>query len=329
MINGDIFMKKTLFSLMIVFFAICLNDTSAVQEGVPERGLQIAPAKLTLDLEPGEIKEFDVNVKNYDKKLTHKVVVGIEDFYVTDGSAKAQFFVPEADHELIAYDVIDWIEVEKEFELKPGEAKNVKVQVTVPKNTPTGGYYGVVFFKTSESQDNTVDGDSASIDVNYRVGMLLINAVHGDAPIVIDGSVEEFNVTEKIFWQSPVTIFATLRSEGNIHYEASGQMEIKKFGKKNKIIMIEPEVMFPSRSKTFTKQTEFGMWDFGVYGATLDMQSEDGTVIFQDNIQTFFIIPWKGLAVVLSGVIGLIIIGKLFKKYVHIGTNPVKRNNKK
>ena len=312
----NIFRRRVLFMGLIIFISF-LNGAHASQDGVPERGLQIAPAKLILDFKPGEVKEVVVNVKNYDKNLTHEVIIGIEDFYVTDGSAKAQFFVPDAEHELVAYDVIDWIEVEKGFELKPGESKDVKMRISVPKDTPTGGYYGVVFFKTSESKNEAIEGKQVSVDVNYRVGMLLINAVRGDAPIVIDGSVEDFSVTKKIFWQSPVTVFAKLRSEGNIHYKASGQIEIKKFGKRNRIIMIEPEVMFPNRSKTFTKKTEFGTWDFGRYTANLTMWSEDKSVNFEDQVE-FYVIPKKGLIIIGEGLALLLVLIVVFKKYIHI-----------
>jgi hypothetical protein len=279
------------------------NKCEAESVGVPVKGIQISPAKITLDFKPGDEKTIVVNVKNYDKDVSHKVVTSIEDFYVTNESVKAQFFIPDNNHKLKAYDVIDWIEVEKEFVLEPNESKNVKIKIDVPSNTATGGYYGVIFFQTSEKEsDNNNDKETPNINVSYRVGMLLINAVQGVEEIKIEGNVEKFEAIKKFFWKGPVEVVAKLHSSGNIHYEASGDIEIKKNGKKFAILKVEDSVMYPNRSRIITERKDISMLSGGIYTATLNMKSDDGSVIFKSETPMFFVIPWQ-VIVLIGGIV--------------------------
>ena len=308
---------------MVGLFFMYLWNISAVgasEKGVPESGIQISPSKVILNSEPGEVKEVIINVKNYDKKIVHNVSVSVEDFYVINESSKAQFFIPDEKHKLVAYDVIEWIDVEKGFILEPNEAKDVKVKMNVPTGTATGGYYGVIFFKTSERQEAEASEEpGAAIDVNYRVGTLLINAVHGDEPVKIEGRVEDFRSAKKIFWSSPIELFADLYSSGNIHYRADGKMKVEKFGKKFATLDVGSEVMYPNRSRRFKETIEMGLFDFGIYTAVLDMESEDDTVKFKSSSKSFYVIPWKGLLIIFGGLTVLGILKRSIKKYVHIG----------
>jgi hypothetical protein len=91
--------------------------------------------------------------------------------------------------------------------------------------------------------------------------------------------------------------------------------------------MIEPEVMFPNRSKTFTKKTEFDTWDFGKYTANLTMWSEDKSINFEDHVE-FYIIPRRGLLILGGGLVVSLVLLIVFKKYIHIelGTKKRKKN---
>lgn len=320
--------RRTFFVGVFFILTNCNIIANEIATGVPDRGIQISPSKITLDSHPGDVKEFVINVKNYDKKITHKVTVEIEDFYVTNESAKAQFFIPNNEHKLKAYDVIDWIEIEKNFILRPEQSRNVKVKVTIPEYTATGGYYGAIFFQTSEAKmvDKKDEETKSSINVNYRVGMLLINAVYGSNPVNIDGKINSFGATKKIFWDSPMEIFANLYSTGNVHYKAGGRMEIKKFGKKFAVVDVGSAVMYPNRSRIFKEIIQTDLWDFGVYKASLDMQSEDGSVTFKKNSQIFYVIPWKTICMIIGSILFLVISTKVFRRKFTIINNKKIRN---
>lgn len=295
--------------LLVVF-----SWSSVQAESTPETGVQISPIRFDLQMKEGEQKNEEIVVHNF-SDVPHDVEVQVEDFFVSNDSQQANFFVPDKNHPLKAYDVIDWIDVPEDFTLAPGETKRLTIVVNVPKNQPTNGYYGSIFFKTKANnvaENDNIDG--VKLDVNYRVGVLMTIAVQGDEKMKIDGSVEDFGVSKKIFWESPIIIFAKLKSDGNVHYKAGGKVEIRKFGKRFAVIKIDNRIMYPGRERTFREQVIFDMWDYGIYSAKLDMQSEDGSVPFKNKEITFFVIPWK-TTVIIIGIIFLIFISwKMFNK---------------
>jgi len=326
-------MKASLMRNRIIFVFlctfVCFTFVIAEEEFVTaEAGIQISPNRFDFNAESGETKNIKINVHNYDD-FSHDVEIVVEDFFVMDDTMKPQFYVPEDDHPRKAYDVINWIDVPDDFTLEGNGSKDVYFKINVPENQPTAGYYGAVFFKTRGSDVETTDengGTGAMIKVNYRVGTLLTLAVQGDAPMKIGGVVNEFNTTKKIFWDSPIELFAKLHSTGNIHYKAGGKMEIKKFGKKFAVVKVDDEIMYPDRVRTFSEQVMFGPWDYGVYSATLDMHSEDGSVVFEDGDTTFFVIPWKTTTVIVGIIFLIIVIERIFNnKFAIIKRDKVKK----
>lgn len=281
----------------------------------PDAGVQISPIRFDWVLRGGEERTDKIFVHNF-SNVSHDVHVGVEDFLVSDDSMQAEFYVPDDDHPLKAFDVINWIHAPEDFTIAPGETKEVVFHVKIPDGQPTNGYYGTIFFKTNA--DNAVaenqQGGSVQLGVNYRVGVLVTLAVQGDEAMHINGSVEDFSPTQKVFWGDMIGINARLRSDGNIHYKAGGDITVKKNGKKFAVIEIEPEVLYPGKTRLFVKNTSFGFLDYGIYSASLDMKSEDGTVIFQKDIPRFFVIPLKTTAIVIAVLLCSMILIRWFKK---------------
>jgi len=109
-------------------------------------GVQVSPVRFDWDMNVGEERTGIINLKNYAEE-PYDVDVEIEDFYVTDDTTEARFFIPNENHPLFAYDVISWIDAPKNVHLEPGEGRDISFLVKVPKDTPTGGYYGALFLK--------------------------------------------------------------------------------------------------------------------------------------------------------------------------------------
>jgi hypothetical protein len=298
---------------IIIIPLFLIGDVFA--ESTPEAGVQVSPIRFDWKLDSGEKKEYTIILHNF-SDVTHNIEVEVEDFYVSDDSKQANFFVPDADHPRKAYDVINWIDVPKNFVLKPGETKRVNFTVTVPENQPTSGYYGTIFFKTSSDDVEVKDKNDGNVklDVNYRVGVLLTLAVQGEDEMNIGGEVKDFDVTNTIFWNSPIEVFARLHSTGNVHYKVSGYIRVDKFDKKFAIIKIDEEIMYPNKDRLFEEKINFGPWDFGIYSAKLDMHSEDGSVIFQEEVPAFLVIPWKTLFGLIMGLLIIIFGGIWFNK---------------
>jgi hypothetical protein len=289
------------------------------ERGVPSSGLQISPTKFVWTLKEGETKTERINVKNY-SDISQNVTVEVEDFFVGSDGAEPKFFVPDENHPRKARDIIDWITPPEDFTLAPDEAKWVDFTIAVPEGQPTNGYYGGILFKTGGGTSE----EGSKIGISYRVGSLVIMAVQGDAPMKIDAVLHEFYSAKSIYWDSPAMVTAKVENTGNIHFPMFGEIVFKKFDEKFHVRELKPHLLYPDIPREYTEQMMFGIWDFGKYSATMEMDSEDGSVHLADQTE-FYVIPWKGLVVIFSSIILLIIIIVLFKKYVHIGKKPSKK----
>ena len=176
--------KKILLLLLLVLGVVCFSWAYAQKAPT---GLQVSPVRFDWDLNSGDERTGSINLKNYDD-VKRQVTINVEDFYVTDETTKAEFFVPTAGHPLIAYDVINWIDVPKTIELAPQEGRDISFHVKVPQNTPTGGYYGAIFFNTKISND--ANDDKSRLEINQRIGALLVMAVKGSEPIQRSGEIK-------------------------------------------------------------------------------------------------------------------------------------------
>jgi WxL Interacting Protein, peptidoglycan binding domain len=294
---------------VFVFFEKALSQSDE-ELGIP-KGVQLSPARVDWDLKSGEERNGIINLKNFSDK-DYKIEVEIENFYVSDDSSEARFFVPDESHPLKAYDVIDWIEMpQKELYLNPKESKDFHFKVKVPEDTPTGGYYGAIFFKAKVSEENieNQNGGSSKLIVNQRVGVLLVMAVKGNEPIERSGELLSFLASKKIFFQNPTELIAEVKNSGNLHYKTFGKIDIYKFGKKLTSLELAPSVLYPNKTREFRKKWIFSSWSYGYYKAKINLASEDEEIRMAGET-SFWVIPWK---TTLSIIILLVIIWLIFR----------------
>lgn len=280
-------------------------------------GVQISPVRFDWDMNSGDERAGTINVKNYADK-SYEVEIAVEDFYVSDDSSEAQFFIPNSGHPLYAYDVINWITVSEKLTLAPGEGRDVSFKIKVPKETPTGGYYGAIFFKNrvSDNGQGSVEEGSRLI-VNQRVGALLVMAVKGEQPIKRAAKLNSFFSAKKVFWDNPAEFSAQILNSGNLHFKGVGTIEILKFGKKEAVINLDPRVMYPSRIRNYAENWKFSSWGYGWYRANLNFASEDGEIKLAGTT-TFWIIPWKTTAAIAVLLLILWIVWRVFTKKFEI-----------
>jgi hypothetical protein len=295
-----------------IFFPVALAQTPE-ELGIPT-GVQVSPVRFDWDLKAGEEKLGIINLKNFSDS-SYEVEVQTEDFYVSDDTTEAQFFVPNANHPLYAYDVINWIAIDNKIILAPKEGKDIYFKVKVPEGTPTGGYYGALFFKT---QAQALEGENATkIMVNQRVGVLLVMAVKGDQPIIQEGKVQNFSAKKKIFWDKPVEFTTEIINTGNLHFKALGNLEINKWGRKMNSLEMPNRVVYPGKYRTYENQWDFSPWSYGFYRAELKMASEDGQILLNGET-SFWVIPWKTTLAILLLLAIIILVYRIFNKKFEI-----------
>jgi hypothetical protein len=279
-------------------------------------GVQISPVRFDWDMNSGDERTGTINLKNYSDK-TYEVEVGVEDFYVSDDSSEAQFFIPNQGHPLYAYDVINWITAPGIQTLAPGEGRDVIFKVKVPKETPTGGYYGAIFFKNNVSAAEQKPTEGSQLVVNQRVGALLVMAVKGDQPIKRSAKLNAFSSIKKVFWNNPAELSTQILNDGNLHFKGAGKVEIRKFGSLKETFNLDPRVMYPGKIRNYQTQWTFSPWGYGWYQADLSFASEDGGITLSGTT-SFWVIPWKTTVAVVILLLILWIIWNVFSKKFEI-----------
>ena len=301
-----------LFLAVITGFVFYLVPPAYAQTS-QEKGLQVSPTRLDWDMNIKEERTGIINLKNY-SDYARDVEVSVEDFYVTDDSTEARFFVPDASHPLYAYDVINWIEIPASVTLGPNEGKDITFKLKVP-DTPTGGYYGAFFFKTKDKSEDVEE--ASKISVSYRVGVLLTMAVKGEQAIRRSAELEKFQALKKIFWANPVKLLAEVSNTGNIHFKILGNIEIFKFGRKIAEISLDPRLAYPGKIRTYEEEWRFTPWSYGFYRAKINLISEDQAVKLAGDT-TFWVIPWKTTLAIILLLIAIKLIYRWFNKKFEI-----------
>lgn len=295
---------------MVLLAGVLYFHSAKAQSVQAPSGLQISPMRFDWDLNSGDERTGVVNLKNYDK-VTRFVDLKVEDFYVSDDTTEAKFFVPDQSHPLYAYDVINWIELPKNIELAPGEGKDVSFHVKVPEGTPTGGYYGALFFTAQFDDEQQSAGTSARVIVNQQIGALLVMAVKGNESIVREGEIVNFKSLHKIFWSKPAQLSVDMLNSGNLHYKVLGGIDIYKFGMKMDSTSFESRIVYPGKIRKFESDWNFSPWAYGYYKARVNLISEDGLINLSKET-TFWIIPWK---TTVSIIILIVIVWLIFKYF--------------
>jgi hypothetical protein len=97
-LNSDEKKKHLFFALLLLAGAFCLGGSSVAQENLQNAtGIQISPVRFDWDMNSGEKRTGTINLKNYSEK-NQEVELSVEDFYVSDDSTEAKFFVPNQGH---------------------------------------------------------------------------------------------------------------------------------------------------------------------------------------------------------------------------------------
>ncbi len=291
---------------------LCGIGVPAVAQEIAAEGfqqpsaIQISPARVDWKVTNGETRSEKINIKNYADK-PWKVEVHVEDFYVSADSEHAEFFVPEDEHPLKAYDMINWVSTsEQDMVLAPNESRNIDFTIAVPQDTPSGGYYGAIFFQSSE--ESPEGKDDAQIRINTRVGVLVTLAVQGDAALRTGAELTSFATNKNLSWGEPLTFMARVSNTGNIHFRMNGKITVDRMGKRFAEVEMPSHLYYPARDRALQLSPwSPGKWTIGRFTAKMHLVAEDGSVAL-DGSTTFTVVSWRVLVVVFGAIFAVWVI---------------------
>lgn len=282
--------------MSVSFLALLLLLVAGVKGASAQQadgGFQVSPLRYDWQVNLNDQKTGTIFVKNNSSEAVN-IEVDAQDFSVNqDLGNTSNFFVPNENHPLKAYDVINWINIDKApFRLEAGQSKEVTFSAKIPAATPTGGYYGVIFFSRKPVLEKS-QTSAIQINTETRLGVLLTFAVKGNEAIVERGDLKLFEASKNVFIDNPITFNLQMKNTGNIPYKVFGSVDISKFGSKLTSLEISPNLLYPDRVRGINiVPLNLSIFDIGKYNASLHLTSEDGAVNI-NSATSFVVIPWK------------------------------------
>ena len=278
-----------------------IASTVTAQEEEPGNGLRISPVRQELILAQGQEEQYEIEITNVSGgPLT---VVSVINDFESDGESGQPRILTGA-NESSPFSLSNFVTLPDQFALDSGESETVTIDVSVPQDIAPGGYFGVVRFASGP------DDDAQNIVLSASVGSLLLVNVPGD---VQEGM--ELNFIEprtdgeggRFFESSPDAIAVSLENTGNSILKPFGKITVKNmFGSEvftyefNDDDQIRANVL-PKSSRVFEDSVS-SLGRIGRYTieSTISYGEGGGNIITAST--TFWIVPWRILAVAIIGI---------------------------
>lgn len=271
-------------------------------------GLQISPTRNEISIDPGEAKDFSVNVKNV---TTGEVTVKayLNDFEADNESGEPNIIVDENVQQSPS-SIKPFLKGLADFELKGGATKEVKLSLDIPASTGAGGYYGAVrFVALPKGADKPADRQVA---LNASVASLVLAEVSGDITEQIQiKSVKAISGDRagSFFFSKPDKVAIDIQNEGNSFAKPFGRVQVNGMGGKEaysyELNNKDPRGnILPQSSRTFTDEIKNIKFP-GRYTVLANVAYGSGGEVITQKISFWYMPLWLLLVLVaLIAVVG-------------------------
>jgi hypothetical protein len=267
---------------------------SATPTGTDSGSFAVQPAKIELDLAPGDSATKTIDIAN-NTGSDATFTLDVEDISGTDsGSDTVEFFGTTTG----PYSVKSIIALPKESVMVPnGGEIEVPITLTMPQNAEPGGKYGAVFVKETPS-----DANGAS--VSARIGVLFFIRTSGDT--TAKAGLKKFGTANgaDFFGTGDVPLAITVQNTGNVHVNPYGYITVKNMlGSVVATIPLDPWFVLPNSVRT--REVEWKSANaFGIYRAILSLNRGYNNTVDSRSI-SFVVIPWwffPSALIILAGI---------------------------
>lgn len=289
---------------LIGYWLLVIPQTVHAQSAL---GISAIPPRLEVEINPGEVKTFQIKVRN-ESSVDRPLTTEIKDFVVIDDSGTPiQIENTDINEEDNRWAAASWIQVSPaKFIIKAGETKSLSLTVLAPEDALPGGHYAMVLH--SPETEAIIDGTGSIIQP--RVGTLVYVTIPGN--IKQDAVVREFSAPNFLEF-GPVNFKTSVTNLSDIHISPTGNIIVTNwFGGNTATIPLEDTNIFPYVSRdiytTLNKKWLFGRYKaqliagYGTTGGAL------AATLF------FWVIPWRLIVVILAAIALIIALTVILKK---------------
>lgn len=305
-------MMKRVFSVVFgisMVLQLCIPAIVKAQSG---QGLEISPPLVELKTDPGKTITTTIRVRN----VTQDTLVTkseINDF-VANGEDGQPKLLLNADEER-PYSIKSWIVSIPAVTLKKGEQKPIKVTLRVPDNASPGGHFGVVRFTGTPPEL-----EDTGVSLSASVGTLMLVNVSGNTTESAEVSelfTSQNGKRRSLFEYGPITITERIKNTGNVFFKPSGSVRVSNiFGREVETFSINENGgnVLPGSTRKFEQELGNKLL-FGRYTVQADIvYGEKNTILTEST--SFWVIPYKLIAIFLGGVLLAVLFIKRYNKYI-------------
>lgn len=292
-------MRIFLLSLLLIGFAFTANAQSGA-------GVGLRPATVEETMEPGESRQFTVQVSNLSGAdqtyyLNKRDITGVE-------VGGVPVFADE-NSERTGFELSEWIKLDVDkLDIPTDGTANISFTLNVPDNASPGSHFAGIFVSVEPPRLR-----STGASVTYEVANIISIRVAGEA--VESAQIRQFSTNKFIYGSTNIDFLIRIENEGNVLVRPMGPLEINNmFGKRAAMLTFNDALagVFPKTTREFTITWEGEGTGFGRYEAVLSPVYGDlGRKSTMSSTVTFWILPMNIIipsAIVLAVVLATIYI---------------------
>lgn len=219
----------------------------------PSFAWTVAPVRFEVRAEKGKEYTLTFSVLNESQLHQKRFEVQTDDWIIDKGNN----FLRKAFNKEIEnkYSATSWIKVTpQQFVVPPGDTKNVRFTITVPKGLPLDGEYSTGIFVGEKNIEKPPKGEKiVHIKQDTFIGVVVYVRIGQEKPEIV---LKDFRIETKPQAKglSKITLLPVFESHGNIH--SRGQISVKiepqspsdkpkEFNAGELVVLRESEIAFP------------------------------------------------------------------------------------
>lgn len=285
------FTLRNFFTSVIFAFVLLFITTAQSASAQTTAGVGIRPAVINERMDPGEVRQFTVQLSNLSALdqtyyISKRDIVGVRE-------GGAPIFAQEGG-EQTGYELSDWITLDKsELFIPAGGTDQLNFIMTVPEGASPGSHFGGIIVSIEPPEIR-----SSGASIGYEVANIISIRIAGEAND--SARIREFSTSQYIYGKTEVEFTARIENEGNTLVTPTGPLEIyNMFGKQVALLQfneslgsIYPKTAQSSGLREYTLPWEDDGIGFGRYEAIVSLvYGDEGRKNTISSTVSFWILP--------------------------------------
>ena len=277
--------------VLAIGFCVIQIATSAQEK------ISVWPTRVEMMVNRGEEAGETINVYNQGSEPIRVSAYAMDFAIERDGD----FNFYEPGHQ--SYSASKWLNIEKaDFELVPGESREVEVVVSAPATVEPGGHYAALFFEAVPS------GNQSAVSVSMRIPTLFYITIPGitGADVIANADILSLQLPG-ISEKGPVEMGVVVRNSGNVHLTVAAKAHFAASWGNASELDLGQMIILPNSEGVLKGEWQrsplFGRVRVSVVIGYLDQKGE---LVNKSQTAEFWVVPWSLIGIIV-GVMGLVV----------------------